>query len=176
MSQPRWSFYSLISLLICPKQTNGDRDMRKLILMFVLAISSTSALSRELLPEEKSAVETTIRDEMKDPDAAKFYFADFPVESSYVYCGLVNGKNSYGAYVGKKLFAVFLVKNDKGEYKALSLNSNKSTGEPSSQDIISATCSGAGYDVMVPSYLVKNVNKTRKNNGLPPLTKDMIKK
>lgn len=150
--------------------------MRKLILMFVLAVSSTSALSRELLPEEKSAVETTIRDEMKDPDAAKFYFADFPVESSYVYCGLVNGKNSYGAYVGKKLFAVFLVKNDKGEYKALSLNSNKSTGEPSSQDIISATCSGAGYDVMVPSYLVKNVNKTRKKNGLPPLAKDMIKK
>ncbi len=144
--------------------------------MGILAISSTSATSRELLPEEKDAIESTIRAEMKDPDAAKFNFSDFPVESSYVYCGLVNGKNSYGAYVGNKLFAVFLVKNDKGEYKALSLNTNKSTGEPSDQDVISATCSGAGYDVKIPSYLVKNVNKTRKKNGLPPLTKDMIKK
>lgn len=150
--------------------------MKKLILALALLSLSASAISRELLPEEKAAVELTMRDEMKDPDAAKFYFYDFPVESSYVYCALVNGKNSYGAYVGKRLFAVFLVKNDKGEYKALSLNTNKSTGEPSSQDVISATCSGAGYDVTVASYLVKSVNKTRKENGLPPLTKDMIRK
>lgn len=27
MSQPRWAFYSLISLLICPKLTSGDMDM-----------------------------------------------------------------------------------------------------------------------------------------------------
>ncbi|CAM8341380.1 DUF2207 domain-containing protein [Klebsiella pneumoniae] len=27
MSQPRWAFYSLTSLLICPKLTSGDRDM-----------------------------------------------------------------------------------------------------------------------------------------------------
>ncbi len=113
---------------------------------------------------------------MMDPDAAKIYFNDYPVESSFVYCGLVNGKNAYGAYIGKKLFAVFLIKNDKGEYKALSLNFNKSTGEASSQDVISAHCAGAGYDVRVPSYTVKIVNEARSKNGLPPLRKDQIKK
>jgi hypothetical protein len=151
-------------------------DVKKIIFIVSLALTSFNALSRELTPEEKAAVEITVREEMMDPDAAKFTFAEFPVESSHVYCGLVNGKNAYGAYVGKKLFAVFLIKNDKGEYKALSLNTNKSTGEPSSQDVISATCAGAGYDVKVPSYLVKNVNESRKKNGLPAIGKDLITK
>lgn len=37
MSQPRWAFYSLTSLLICPKLTSGDRDMRKIVLLFLLS-------------------------------------------------------------------------------------------------------------------------------------------
>ena len=150
--------------------------MKKNLFVSLLVFLSINAYSRELIPEEKAAVEQTIRGEMLDPDAAKFDFLDFPTESSHVYCGFVNGKNSFGAYTGKKLFAVFLVKNDKGEQKAISLNMTPSTGEPASQGVISATCSGAGYDVKVPSYTVKNVNKERAKNGLPALTKDMITK
>lgn len=150
--------------------------MKKIVFCAALICTCFSAWSRELIPDEKSAVESVVREEMMDPDAAKIYFGDFPVESSYVYCGLVNGKNAYGAYVGKKLFAVFLAKNDKGKLKALSLNYNKTTGEPSSQDVIAATCAGAGYDVTVPAYLVKDVNEVRKNNGLPPLSKANVSK
>lgn len=32
------------------------------------------------------------------------------------YCGLVNGKNSYGGYVGFKRFYATLTRNAKGEY------------------------------------------------------------
>lgn len=148
-----------------------------LIASLIILTIPNYAGARNLSSEEIQAVESTVRDEMKGPDAAKFYHGDYPEpEKTYVYCGLVNGKNSYGAYTGKKLFSVFLVKNDKGEYKALSLNHKKSTGEPLSQELISATCASAGYEIKVKKYLVKNINESRKKSGLPPLDKTLIEK
>ncbi|AZS56806.1 hypothetical protein WCT56_23215 [Pectobacterium parmentieri] len=152
--------------------------MKKALIVSLIFLSTPNYVgARDLSPEEIQAVESTVRDEMKDPDAAKFYHGDFPEpEKTYVYCGLVNGKNSYGAYTGKKLFSVFLLKNDKGEYKALSLNHNKSTREPLSQELISATCASSGYDIKVKKYLVKNINESRKKSGLPPIDKGLIEK
>lgn len=51
MSQPRWSFYSLISLLICPKQTNGDRDMRGFITLSLLMASGVAVANENLVCE-----------------------------------------------------------------------------------------------------------------------------
>lgn len=147
--------------------------MNKLLLALLCFSFSLSSYARELLPEEKIAVESVIRETMKDPDAAKFYHGDFPeTDENILYCGLVNGKNSYGAYTGKKLFSVMVIKNDKGEYHAMDFTDGGAT----SQDIISATCSGAGYDMKIKSYLVKSVNDARKSKGLPPVDKSLIYK
>lgn len=51
MSQPRWAFYSLISLLICRKQTNGDRDMRGFIALSLLMASGVAVANEKLVCE-----------------------------------------------------------------------------------------------------------------------------
>ncbi|MGM1347646.1 hypothetical protein [Serratia liquefaciens] len=81
----------------------------------------------------KEAVEEAIRGQLKDPDSAKFSGMTTPrkevmVENrDFVYgystCVFVNAKNSYGGYVGKQLYWVFLrdnqvlrVKNTSGQF------------------------------------------------------------
>ncbi|MBK0000287.1 hypothetical protein [Erwinia sp. S38] len=69
----------------------------------------------------KSIVEEAIREQLKDPDSAKFSSFTNPrkevmVENgSFVYgystCLYVNAKNSYGGYTGKELYWVFLRDN-----------------------------------------------------------------
>lgn len=66
----------------------------------------------------KSLVETTIRNELKDPDSAKFSDMTTPrkevmvEKGNFVYgystCVFVNAKNSYGGYTGKQLYWAFL--------------------------------------------------------------------
>lgn len=69
----------------------------------------------------KKAVEDAIRDELKDPDSAKFTNMTQPrkeviVENGefvygYLTCVYVNAKNSYGGYAGKQLYWVFMRNN-----------------------------------------------------------------
>ena len=69
----------------------------------------------------KSLVESAIRDDLKDPDSAKFYDFTSPrkevmvEKGSFVYgystCVYVNAKNSYGGYVGKQLYWAFIRNN-----------------------------------------------------------------
>ncbi|WP_416413760.1 hypothetical protein [Pantoea sp. App145] len=70
----------------------------------------------------KPLVENAIKDLLKDPDSAKF--SDFTQprkevmvqNSQFVYgystCVFVNAKNSYGGYVGKQLYWVFIRNNE----------------------------------------------------------------
>lgn len=66
----------------------------------------------------KKLIEDAIRENLKDPDSARFYDFTPPrkevmVENKkFVYgysaCVFVNAKNSYGGYTGKKLYWVFI--------------------------------------------------------------------
>lgn len=61
----------------------------------------------ELSTEQIEAVERGIREDLKDPDSAKFArFAATrePGSGMITVCGYVNAKNSYGGYTGKQLF------------------------------------------------------------------------
>ncbi|MER2945750.1 hypothetical protein [Serratia bockelmannii] len=69
----------------------------------------------------KKNVENSIREQLKDPDSAKFSGMTNPrkevmvVNGDFVYgystCVYVNAKNSYGGYVGKQLYWAFLRDN-----------------------------------------------------------------
>lgn len=69
----------------------------------------------------KELVEGAIKDQLKDPDSAKFYDMsplrkEVMVEHrQFVYgystCVYVNAKNSYGGYTGKKLYWAFIRNN-----------------------------------------------------------------
>jgi hypothetical protein len=134
--------------------------MKRLALL-ILAFVGMHVEARPITEDEKSAVENVIREEMKD-DAAKFYHMDFPYpDTTFTYCGYVNGKNSYGAYAGKQLFATFLGKNADGKLIAASFDVNSQTGEPIDQTVISTLCASAGYDIPVKKMFFKDVNKNR---------------
>lgn len=51
----------------------------------------------------RSAAESAVRATMKDPAAARFEGTHVVAEGRYV-CGRVNGKNSFGAYIGMRRF------------------------------------------------------------------------
>lgn len=78
---------------------------------------------RQLTAIEKEALRKSFSQTMKDPDATQFKWLpavvankDKPTDTPIGYCGLVNGKNSYGGYVGYKRFYATLTRNAKGEY------------------------------------------------------------
>lgn len=151
--------------------------MKQLILLAALLSCMAQAHARDLSPSEIKAVESTVREGLKDPYSARFQHGDFPeTEKNSLYCGLVNAKNSYGAYTGNQLFSVMLAKNNSGEDKAISTDINFSDDKPLDQEVIAASCSGAGYPVKVKIYLVKNVNKVRHEKGLPDIPKSLIVK
>ena len=69
----------------------------------------------------KQAIEDAIKDELKDPDSAKFTGMTTPRKEvmverkEFVYgysaCVYVNAKNSYGGYTGKELYWAFMRDN-----------------------------------------------------------------
>ncbi|WP_340618463.1 hypothetical protein [Xenorhabdus entomophaga] len=63
-------------------------------------------------PTEKDFInigESIVRDNLKDPDSAKFdSFYPSPDESDGYVCGMVNAKNTYGGYTGKKPYYVYI--------------------------------------------------------------------
>jgi hypothetical protein len=149
--------------------------MKKFIVMVIVMFSIT-VQARTLTDVERKAVEATVKENLKDPDSAKFYHGNFPYpEKTAVYCGYVNAKNSYGGYSGKQLFSNFVAVNKNGVVVAPSLDYSLSSGEPLGQEIISSNCAGAGYDIPVSRRFFKDVNKKRKKNGIPELSRYYIK-
>jgi hypothetical protein len=77
-----------------------------------------SAEKRELTPIEKASLTVTLAQTLKDPGSAQFKWLPIIVmerEGINDYCGLVNGRNSYGGYTGYQKFYAQLVKNEKGQ-------------------------------------------------------------
>jgi len=79
--------------------------------------------TRQLTSAEKEALRISLSRTLKDPAAAQFKWmpAIVPGPKSLPddligYCGLVNGKNIYGGYVGFKRFFAQLARNGKNEY------------------------------------------------------------
>lgn len=72
-----------------------------------------------LTEEEEVAVKSWVSNALKDGDSAKFKLGDKVIsingEPEPVYCGLVNAKNSYGAYSGWVIFKSFVARNAYGK-------------------------------------------------------------
>jgi hypothetical protein len=79
----------------------------------------TSAPKRELTAAERLSFAPVLSSGLKDPSAAQFKW--MPVilterDGVTDYCGLVNGKNSYGGYTGYVRFYAHLTRNEKGQF------------------------------------------------------------
>jgi hypothetical protein len=77
------------------------------------------APKRELTTPERTALSRALAASLKDPDAAKYKWMPVVLaerQGVTDYCGLVNGKNSYGGYTGFVRFYAQLQKDDKGQF------------------------------------------------------------
>ena len=84
-----------------------QRDQRQEAVRKRAGVKKT--VERELTKQEKSIIVKAVAEELKDPDSAKFKWVKANIlwgSDLSVYCGLLNGKNSYGAYIGYRPFYV----------------------------------------------------------------------
>lgn len=75
-------------------------------------VAASGAAARELSIKEKGVIEGVAKQQLKDPDSAKFYWQDY--RGGSIYCAHVNSKNSYGGYAGKALLIAGVKKDSKG--------------------------------------------------------------
>jgi PBP1b-binding outer membrane lipoprotein LpoB len=79
----------------------------------------SAAPKRELTPAEKLSFTPVLAAGLKDPSAAQFKWMPVVLterDGITDYCGLVNGKNSYGGYTGFVRFYAQLQKDAKGQF------------------------------------------------------------
>lgn len=114
---------------------------RKIGIVFaaVALFSVFSASARELDAKEKAIIERVAKEEMKDPDSAKFTWQDY--RGGEIYCAYVNAKNSYGGYTGNELLIVGVKLNAKG--KVVSAETTIHEGEM--RKLMAPVCTDAGY-------------------------------
>lgn len=108
-----------------------------------------AAQRRELTAAEKAAIGRAVALTMKDPDAAEFIWAPFVIakrEGISDYCGLVNGKNAYGGYVGYQRFYSQLQFDGSGKLiNVFPRGIANGADENGSMEVERALCSRYGY-------------------------------
>ncbi len=112
----------------------------------------STASRRDLTPVEKLALTPIFSAALKDPNAAQFKWMPVVLterDGITDYCGLVNGKNSYGGYAGFVRFYAQLKKDDKGQFTRATLREV----EPPNREInpldprwLNGICEKFGYD------------------------------
>jgi hypothetical protein len=101
---------------------------------------------REFTDTEKQALAASLAESLTDPDAR---FKWMPVllrprpDGVTDYCGLVNGKNSFGAYSGYSVFYAWLRTDDTGRYGPAELRL-VADGVPT-QAVVANICADYGY-------------------------------
>ncbi len=111
-----------------------------------------AASKRELSPPEKTALAPVFASELKDPGAAQFKW--MPVvqterDGITDYCGLVNGRNSYGGYTGFVRFYAHLRKDEQGQFTRATLREVEQPGRevnPLDPRWLNGICEKFGYD------------------------------
>lgn len=83
-------------------QQGAIQEVRVMAASFEYHIFSTRISEKVALEQATKA----LADSMKDPEGARFRGVKFTLfEGRPIVCGEINGKNSYGAYVGYRWFA-----------------------------------------------------------------------
>jgi len=94
----------------CQEHRKNSRIVLGLAMLLALTTTYVQAEPRTPTKAEIGAIEKAVKAKLKDGDSAKF--AEIKIgkagNSAAVACGVVNGKNSYGAYIGYQAFMVQL--------------------------------------------------------------------
>lgn len=113
---------------------------------------------RPLTLTEKTALAGALSQTMLDPGATQFKWMPVAItnEPTVGYCGLVNGKNAYGGYVGFRRFYAVIGKLPDGTYgtgkiqviegRPVTLFGNSSTADAVADGLTEGNCKRSGYD------------------------------
>lgn len=99
-------------------------------------VVASEAVARELSPKEKSLIEQVAKQQLKDPDSAKFYWQDY--KGGDIYCAHVNAKNAYGGFAGKALLLVGVKNDSKGNITSAEVSIR-------SDNMMDKICTDIGY-------------------------------
>ncbi len=105
-----------------------------------------AAARRDLTLAEKIALAGSLAQTFKDPSSAQFKWMPVVlIERDGItdYCGLVNGRNSYGGYAGYQKFYAQLVKNPKSEFTRGFVQATASDNV--STQVVEGLCDRYGY-------------------------------
>lgn len=101
---------------------------------------------------------------LKDPYSAKYTHDSYEdAHGNKTYCGKVNAKNSYGAYIGDRMFAVVFIDTESEGLIAPALDMDN-------QEVVKSVCASAGYDIPVSKLFKDDVNKSRLEKGFSKLS------
>lgn len=116
--------------------------MKRKVGIFLVGVSLLAAFgvsARDLTGKEKLILEGVAKQQMKDPDSAKFTWQEYKGGSTY--CAHVNGKNAYGGYAGNSLF-ISSVKTDK---TGKIISAEGIIHSDNMQKLMAPVCTDAGY-------------------------------
>lgn len=102
------------------------------------------SLPRQLTNAEKQAIIASFKDKLFDGESARYRWPKVISgnEKAHTYCGFVNAKNRYGAYVGFKQYVSIFGPDGKGGIFAATL---KIAGDDDSTAIVAKVCAKDGY-------------------------------
>lgn len=89
--------------------------MTKWLLLLCLLPLSAAAQVRPATPDEVAAIETGMRNRLKDPDSMKMEnvrIGPASLPTMRTVCGEVNAKNGFGGYTGMRTFYGMLILRD----------------------------------------------------------------
>jgi hypothetical protein len=70
----------------------------------VLSGVHAQTAKRAVTPKELAAIKDSLQSTLKDADSVKFKDVEVTLDGKGSVCGLLNAKNSYGAYIGYAYF------------------------------------------------------------------------
>lgn len=112
----------------------------------------SAAPKRDLTSSEKLALAPLLAAGLKDPNAAQFKWMPVVLterDGITDYCGLVNGRNSYGGYSGFVRFYAQLKKDEKAQFTRATLREIEPPGRevnPLDPRWLNGICEKFGYD------------------------------
>lgn len=109
------------------------------LMVAAIVVTSVATHARALSPKEKAIIEDSAKQQMKDPESAKFFWQDY--QGGNTYCAHVNAKNSYGGYSGKALLIVGVKLDNAGKIQS----ADTFIHDGDTQKMMSPICVKAGY-------------------------------
>lgn len=123
-----------------------------LLLVFAAASSFADAPRRPMPPPDRAVIQSAVGERLRDAESARYRWPlASPDPDEVGYCGFVNAKNAFGAYVGFRPFFVLGYRRNgprgDGRYVVDQVHIAAEDAEASAAAVVERMCREIGYDI-----------------------------